>query len=364
MTKSVLRRVSRLLLVYSIATANLVALTILWLVCLSTRVSPVEHPYIALAGLAFPVVLLVNVLFVIPWLIVSRRWLLMPVIGIALCWSYVKDYFPVNFTEHPDDGDYIKVLSFNVFNFNTTDDMNGFETAEYVVWSDADIICLQEYNAGCNAAREMEARLDSAGYEIVKGNMLLIAAKGQIITTADYEGTPHEGNGILTARVVMHSGDTIFACTAHLESTGLSIEDRSAYQEAIADKDRHKLKASGMTMLHKLAASSAERARQAMLLDSVAVSAEIYPTIVCGDMNETPVSYVAQLLSRRLTNAYTESGNGIGVSFRGKAFPVRIDHIFVSDEFEPMYSYVDQKTKSSDHHPIVTFLRRVPNLSQ
>ena len=364
MTKSKLRRASRLLLVSSVAAANMVAVLMLWAVCLSPRVSPIEHPYVSLAGLAFPLILMVNVLFVIPWLLISRRWLLMPVLGVGLCWGYVMDYCPVSLAAVPQDGDYVKVLSFNVFNFNSNGDTDGDASAEYISWSDADIICLQEYNAGCNAARLMESQLDSAGYDIVRGNMLMIAAKGDICLTDGYDGSPNEGNGILTARVALHGGDTLFVCCAHLESTGLSIEDRSAYQEAVADKDRHKLKASGMTMLHKLADSSAERAMQAATLDSVVAAARSCPTIVCGDMNETPVSYVAQLLSRRLTNAYSASGNGVGVSFRGKAFPVRIDHIFVSEDFVPIYSYVDQKINSSDHHPIVAFLRRTPILDR
>ena len=154
MTKSKLRRASRLLLVSSVAAANMVAVLMLWAVCLSTRVSPIEHPYVSLAGLAFPLILMANVLFVIPWLLISRRWLLMPVLGVGLCWGYVMDYCPVSLAAVPQDGDYVKVLSFNVFNFHSDGDTDGDASAEYISWSDADIICLQEYNAGCNAARE------------------------------------------------------------------------------------------------------------------------------------------------------------------------------------------------------------------
>ena len=71
-------------------------------------------------------------------------------------------------------------------------------------------------------------------------------------------------------------------------------------------------------------------------------------------MNDTPISYTFQRISRLLNNAFTESGNGIGISFNRKGFPVRIDHIFTSKDLKTHGTYVDGEIKSSDHCPIVT----------
>ena len=37
-----------------------------------------------------------------------------------------------------------------------------------------------------------------------------------------------------------------------------------------------------------------------------------YPIIICGDFNDTPVSYAYQQLGDNMIDAFLESGNGIG----------------------------------------------------
>ena len=62
--------------------------------------------------------------------------------------------------------------------------------------------------------------------------------------------------------------------------------------------------------------------------------------IVCGDFNESPISYSCHRLSSELTSAFRQSGNGLGLSYNQKGFYFRIDHVFVSDYWQTYETHV------------------------
>ena len=80
--------------------------------------------------------------------------------------------------------------------------------------------------------------------------------------------------------------------------------------------------------------------------------------IMCGDHNDTPISYTYQKTARNLNSAFRESGNGIGVSYNQKGFFFRIDHVFISEDWESCKTYIDTQMEMSDHYPLVTYLRK------
>ena len=81
--------------------------------------------------------------------------------------------------------------------------------------------------------------------------------------------------------------------------------------------------------------------------------------IVCGDLNDSPISYTCKALSKTLTNAYTASGNGPGFSYNRNKLFYRIDHIFHSPAFKSYACKVDRSIKHSDHYPIACHLEKV-----
>lgn len=57
-----------------------------------------------------------------------------------------------------------------------------------------------------------------------------------------------------------------------------------------------------------------------------------YPVIVCGDMNDTPVSYAYHRISQKLIDSFQIAGNGWGGTFQSYWNIFRIDYIFSSKE--------------------------------
>jgi endonuclease/exonuclease/phosphatase family metal-dependent hydrolase len=81
-----------------------------------------------------------------------------------------------------------------------------------------------------------------------------------------------------------------------------------------------------------------------------------YPVILCGDFNDTPVSYTYHQLLGDKKDAYRESGGGPGNTYRGKLPSYRIDYIFHDDSFVSG-NYKTSKLNLSDHFPVSCVLK-------
>ena len=74
--------------------------------------------------------------------------------------------------------------------------------------------------------------------------------------------------------------------------------------------------------------------------------------IVCGDFNDIPLSYTHQKFNDELKDAFTEAGNGIGITYNQHRLYFRIDHILVSQDIKVYECEVDDTFNASDHYPI------------
>lgn len=113
-------------------------------------------------------------------------------------------------------------------------------------------------------------------------------------------------------------------------------------------------------LVPKIAEATVARAVQA---DSVAryVSAHRRgrSAIVCGDFNDTPISYSRHRMAEGLTDAYVATGQGVGRSFNRDAIFVRIDNMFCSPDLRPYGACVDKSIAVSDHYPLYCNFKRI-----
>ncbi|MBN1294998.1 MAG: endonuclease/exonuclease/phosphatase family protein [Candidatus Latescibacteria bacterium] len=116
-----------------------------------------------------------------------------------------------------------------------------------------------------------------------------------------------------------------------------------------------------------------EQAR--FILETIATFKE--PTILCGDLNDTPNSRAYHLLQSQFINTFSSKGWGLGSTFgeswiknkkRLSRIPLlsllardvmRIDHIFVSRDITVLHSKVIRNAEGSDHKPVVAVVRLV-----
>lgn len=347
---------AHIMLVSILVGANAATILLLWATCLSTMLSPTLHPRLSQAGLLFPVFLTFDLLFIVVWGIVSWKWIVLPIIGVLGCWGYVRDYCPVNLSKETQEVGF-HIMSYNVSNFavDSANDLDGWKVMQYVTESNADIIFLQECAKAGKAYAAMEHKFDSLGYDIKGKDGMYIISKWPFVGKNVFSTTTNFSNGSY-AWMIDINGDTILAINNHLQSNLISPEEKQQYGNALTSYDKDKMESSGRILLSRLSHAASERETQTDSLCNLIKRHSHYSIIHAGDHNDTPISNTCQRISKLLKNAYTESGNGLGISFAVKGFPVRIDHIYVSNNLKTHSTFIDTEAYGSDHRPIHTWV--------
>ena len=80
-----------------------------------------------------------------------------------------------------------------------------------------------------------------------------------------------------------------------------------------------------------------------------------YPLIMCGDFNDTPLSYAYKKISNDLKDAFVYAGYGLGNTYSGNLPPVRIDFILHSPSFNS-HEFKVHGILLSDHYPVSVFI--------
>ena len=162
-------------------------------------------------------------------------------------------------------------------------------------------------------------------------------------TSIHYESRGNQSN---FCDVVVGS-DTVRLFNNHLESN--SIRD----SELALTDDSEQIKRSTLAVLKKMTAAYAYRTVQSRVV-SEEIKASPYPVVVAGDMNDVPVSYTYRTMRGDLRDSFLEGSIAKrGWTFRKFIFGVRIDHIFVSSDFEVVEAEVMER-EGSDHLPYKT----------
>ena len=358
---------AKILLGPIVAVNLLVALLLIG--CAYSPLLPVESmPLLSLAGLAMPFVLVANGAFLIVWLLLYKRFMLVSIGALLVCLPQIRVFSPINVSRQTPPEESIKVVSYNILssNINTVTANKDNPIIRYLELSGADIICLQEFPFSAlqrsgRDAKNLLADYPYKSYEVLKGSdasahFLCCLSKYPILSVENIDFNT-SANGCAKYRI-KYGSDTIVVYNCHLQTNNLNDANKSTYEQLFANP-KNILAGEGVKeIVKKLQASVVRRATQ---IDLVVADVEKESTpyiVVCGDFNDSPISYTCNALSKTLTNAYTLSGNGPGFSYERNKLFYRIDHIFCSPAFEAYDCVVDHSVKASDHYPISCYLKK------
>ena len=359
---------------YPLMLVNIGACVAFVLCAFSQQIPAEKLPIISLAGMAFPIALGAVVAFLIFWRLFYKRFCWLSLVTLLVCCTQVYSMFPLNVSDIRAPRGALKVLSYNVLSISTDDDN---PILNYLAKSKADIICLQEASEWSLKKHDQKAEwmkdYPYRTYRMPQGGTrdardIACISKYPILSLKNVT-FPETGNGYSVYTLDV-KGDTITLFNCHLQSFGLNDDDKILYEE-ILSHPKENLRTSGTKgLLKKLGEANAKRSVQA---DSLALHIERAlgdgPTprtvIVCGDFNDSPISYTHYRVSRRLKDAHTLSGNGFGFSYNRNKMFFRIDHILASPNLKPYRCKVDRSIKESDHYPIYSyFVYRKPSESK
>ena len=345
-----------------IAGANIATLVAMAAVGYSDRLDPAAHPLLCTIGLAMPIFLVINLAFIVFWVIAKPHYVLIPLAGFIVCYQPVRTYFPVN-PFRPSTDSTLKVMSFNVWLFASADNPDSTTAlANYMKKEHPDILCLQEADLD-NISRPivdsiltpMYAHRDTSSCH--GGDFMMVYSRYPILRHENIEYSSLSNHS--TAFYLNVKGDTVLVVVNHLQSIGLSPEDKTQFKDLVKqDLDTDSARVVSHKLIDKISMASILRAPQARAVADYVNRHRQYPTIVCGDFNDGPISYSRRTIGKNLTDCYREAGNGLGISYHRGGFYVRIDNIFCNDFFTPVKCIVDNRIKASDHYPIVCWLRK------
>ena len=345
------------------------ALNLLAALCLigcaySPLLPPQQVPLLSLSGLAFPFVLAANALFLLLWLLIYPRYSIVALITGLICFSQIHAFFPIHFNRQHVPENSLKILSYNILssNISTSNTNKDNPTIAYLNSADADIICLQEFQFA--TLKKKTQLLEKYPYKSylasddsqAEARHLGCLSKYPILSVEKLD-IESSSNGCNKYRI-LHESDTIVIYNCHLQSNGLGGEHKSAYEQMFTNPKRQIHSQDTRELVKKLRDSAAKRASQTDIIVAD-IEKETSPyIIVCGDFNDSPISYTCYQLKEQLDDAYTISGNGPGISYNRNKLYYRIDHIMHSPQFKSYKCTVDRSIKMSDHYPIYCFLEK------
>lgn len=330
-----------------------------FLICAySPYISPTEHPVGACAGLFMPIFIALNLSFCLIWLCLKPWGALFPLAVFALGWNSLWTYFPLGSIKEQTAGSQtLKFLTYNTQGIAPGEEKEEGNNAilTYLSRCEADIICLQEFIPGIHASqKEINQALSAYPYHSstrIKGGDALACYSRYPILEEKEINYPSLYNRSILYRIKIGQ-DTIVVINNHLESNKLDAYDKKVYNEMLKSPQETDVKTEGKHLLRKLADAAALRAPQA---DSVAQTIwknQAKYMLVCGDFNDSPISYAHRVIGKGLNDAFVEAGAGPGFTYNQNHLYFRIDHIFTSPAFRVLECKVDRSIRASDHYPV------------
>lgn len=343
--------------------ANLLVLALFTCSAYSDHISPLRSIYPSYLGILFPFFFVAVILFLLYWTIRLKWYALLGVVAIIGCWEPVTRYMPYHLSREKERAEDIKLLTYNTCGLGQNDSKkNGRAVLDFIKREDPDIVCLQEYTfyKRADGLTEKKIRRILSNYPYYHYNAasksytsgLAIFSKYPIRRTQAINYESLYNNSCLYELDV--KGSRITVINNHLESNQLSKEDKEFYNEMIRHFDSDKIDEIRTTLVHKLGKAYRVRAVQADTLRNI-IDRQTNPVIVCGDFNDTPISYCYKRIRGDLKDAFRESGFGLGITYHENKFLFRIDHILHSDSFRAYNAKVHHVTYS-DHYPVSVFL--------
>lgn len=340
----------------------LLLLNILWGLLLIMGAYSAYFPTRAgiLLELIFPLNLFACIAFLFVWLAYKPRLIWVPAAALALAWGGIARYCPIHRAQPHDNSEPgFTLMTYNVYfllDYEGTDTPLN-RTLSFLLAQDADMVCLQESpelnrpNAGLKVSKE---QIDSIHarypYRIPTdlGMNFLSKYPAQLL----FDTTYSESSAVAAYRVQIGEREVTIV-NQHMESIGLTQTDKELYHEITAHPNTDYLEEVKTHLLSKLVNAARARNKQADLtaerIDSLAGN-----VIVCGDFNDSPLSYAVRRFRRMgFRNAYNELGLGPGITYHANRFWFRIDHILYKGDMEAQW-LERLRYKSSDHYPLLT----------
>lgn len=350
-----------LILLRTVAVAAAAALL---LSCASQFFSPARFPLLLYFGLYYIPLLLLNLLILLIALLRRKLSLFIPLVALIPSLFLADRYVKVGHEESPLSGEGLSIMTYNVGRYGAggrkvtaNESVSGIR--QFLSEERPDIICLQEFAVKDTGA--LSPYLPAYPYSaqhLFKGNRSFgnVTLSKFPIVRSEVLTFPDSRNLSLVTDIDA-GGVTVRVYNCHLESYSISF---TTFLKKLFHKDTF---SDEMAQVHgRVRNATIRRAEQVESLLRSEAAADV-PCIVCGDFNDTPVSYTYRRLCQTKKDSFLESGTGFGSTYALFWPMIRIDYILLPQDFASA-RHDTPRMPWSDHYPVITHIYFHPEQSE
>lgn len=321
---------------------------------------PQTHVFASLIGLFAIIIIIVNLFLSFYWASKLKAWFFVSIATILLFTPYITTMYQISFNTPPPYNERdICIVTYNVSSFNHADHyVKNFKNISFMIGEkDPDIICFQEiWFDNVLSLDSISKFLEMPYYSIGKNGLgvkdLALFSKYPIEYT-EHQVYKNTHNGSMFCDIKFKN-KTIRVVNCHLQTTNFNQKKEDVRKLKLVFQPR--IFAKAVQNIYKtISKNSMFRSEQALRVNDI-VKASPYPIIVCGDINETPSSFVFDKVKGDLKDGFKEAGKGFGATYKKLFGIIRVDYIFHSSDFECV-NYLIEKAHYSDHNPVFGFYK-------
>jgi len=365
----------RLILKRSFIFLNSLTAFIFLLTCLAPYLNPSRWWFFSILGLGFAFILVLLIAFLIFWLFVRPRYMLISLVALAIGWKSLSAFFGFDLSGTTYDPakqkGVLRLASWNVARFielkrnNNKGSQTRQKMLDLIKAQKADVLCLQEFYHSTDSSRYNNIKYfkEKLGYPYYyfcwdgDGDKQwfgqIIFSRYPIVDSGKLTFPYPSQQETLIYADVAYRGDTIRFYTTHLQSVQFKKQDYEKIEEIKNREDS--ILQNSRSIFSKLKRAAIYRSRQANIVRET-IRQSPYPYVITGDFNDVPNSYTYFTIRGDLQDAFLEKGFGIGRTYSGLSPTLRIDYILPSRDFS-----VEQFNRVvrdySDHYLLVADLK-------
>ncbi len=343
-----MKRILKILLNFPFWLGSIFIATLLAICYLSFFVNPSVIWIPSLISIAFVPLFILNFIIFIIAIIRRSRVSVIALVALLPVLFFWKGYFRFDSDSlEVDSNETSTLMTYNV-------GKEDFDFSEVFSFGDPDIICLQEYY--CEDPDDLD-NLDFESYPYHSEHLIR------------FRKDHYVGNIILSKYPISHSNKITFpgstnlvvysdievkeevirVYNCHLES--YNIAPGSFLKDLIDTRNEASDEILGVQ--NKMRASNRNRAEQVDIIIKH-INESQTPCIICGDFNDTPLSYTYKSLCDQRVDTFKEAGKGFSSTFAILWPLLRIDYILAPKSAKVISHKTLRNIKYSDHYPVIS----------
>ncbi|CAM3707808.1 endonuclease/exonuclease/phosphatase family protein [Flavobacterium chungbukense] len=331
---------------------NIVLTVLTFSIYILPFLAPKSFPLLSVLTLFMPAFFVANGLFFVYWAIQFKKRLILSGLVLLIGITFINKFYKFSAKQYVQDEKDFSVMSYNVRLFNVFKWLDRDDIPEnikvFIDEKDPDILCIQEYS---NSAH-LDLKVYPHRYIFIDGKKVktgqAIFSKFPIIDQGNIV-FPKSDNNVVYADI-KRGKDIIRVYNMHLQSIKIS-PDVSEISDDIDNVNQKK----SQRIYARISKGFSQQQEQAEIFKEHIKKCKT-PMIICGDMNNSPFSYVYRNIKGKLKDAFEEAGGGFGATYKFKYYPARIDYIFTDSKMKVKQFESFSDFENSDHYPIMTRL--------